>query len=340
MIELDGAEGEGGGQILRTSLALSLVTGQGFHLRNLRAGRSKPGLHPQHLASVNAAAEIGQAKTRGASLNSTDLVFEPGEVRPGDYHFRVGTAGATALVLQTIYVPLALASAASTVKIEGGTHVRAAPCYHFLETTWAAYLCHVGLHVRLKMHRPGFYPRGGGLIEATILPWTERSPLNLDRLDQAERIRAFSAVAGLPVHVQRRQAERMSERLAPLKVDVTMREERWDGGPGSVAGIELLTAPAPTLFVGLGERGKPSERVADEAVDQVLAFLAAEPLGVDEHSADQLVLPLALVPEPSRFAVANVSSHLLTNIAVIRRFVEREITVAGISGGPGVVSVV
>src|SRR5215475_4472130 len=133
MIELDGAQGEGGGQILRTSLALSLITGKAFHLHNLRAGRSKPGLQPQHLMSVRAAATIGQAKLRGATRGSQDLVFEPGAVQPGKYRFPIGTAGATGLVLHTVYLPLALrASGPSEVTLEGGTHVRASPCYHFL----------------------------------------------------------------------------------------------------------------------------------------------------------------------------------------------------------------
>src|SRR5262249_5410824 len=134
MLQLDGSHGEGGGQILRTSLALSLVTGKAFHLRNVRAGRSKPGLQPQHLMSVQAAAQIGQARLRGATRGSTDLVFEPGTVVPGKSHFAIGTAGATGLVLHTVYLPLALAGAPSTLTIEGGTHVNASPCFHFLET--------------------------------------------------------------------------------------------------------------------------------------------------------------------------------------------------------------
>src|SRR5947209_2964264 len=163
MLELDGSYGEGGGQILRTSLALSLITGKPFHLRHIRARRSKPGLQPQHLMSVQAAATIGQAKLRGGSLHSSDLVFEPGTVSPGKYHFRIGTAGATSLVLHTLYLPLALAGGTSTVTIEGGTHVKASPCFDFLKTTWLGYLAIMGIAVDLRLHRYGFYPRGGGL---------------------------------------------------------------------------------------------------------------------------------------------------------------------------------
>src|SRR5207247_5572306 len=168
MIELDGSFGEGGGQILRTSLALALLTGKAFHLRNVRARRSKPGLQPQHLMSVRAAATIGQAQLRGATVGSADLVFEPGPVVPGTYHFAIGTAGATGLVLHTIYLPLALAGRPSDVTIEGGTHVRTSPCFHFLETTWRRYLEYLGLSITLRKSRPGLYPLGGGLLLASI----------------------------------------------------------------------------------------------------------------------------------------------------------------------------
>src|SRR5689334_14975251 len=147
MVELDGSLGEGGGQILRSSLALSLITGQPFHVRKVRAGRAKPGLQPQHLMSVVAAAHIGKAHTEGARLQSTDLVFEPGPVSAGSYHFPIRTAGATGLVLHTIYLPLAVQKEPSTVRIEGGTHVTASPCFHFLQYTWSAYLRQLGLRI-------------------------------------------------------------------------------------------------------------------------------------------------------------------------------------------------
>ena len=335
MIELDGAEGEGGGQILRTSLALSLITGQAFHLRNLRAGRSKPGLQPQHLMSVQAAAKIGNATMRGAVLLSKDLVFEPGPVQPGTYHFKIGTAGATTLVLQTIYLPLALAGGPSTVTIEGGTHNKAAPCFHFLETTWRAYLQRFGLSIRLRMDRCGFYPRGGGLIQADIAACPALATFIIEKVEPVRSVRGFSAVAGLPGNIGRRQAGRARQQLEALGLEVDLALETWHGGPGTVVALELPTEPAPTMFFALGERGKTAERVADEAVEQVIEFLAAVPLGVDEHSADQLLLPLALAPAPSHYPVARVSSHLLTNLAVVRRFLDRPIEVEGKLGQPG-----
>lgn len=339
MLELDGSFGEGGGQILRTSLALSLLTGRAFHLRNVRAGRAKPGLQPQHLMSVRAAAAIGQAQLRGASLGSSDLVFEPGTVQAGKYRFDVGTAGSTSLVLHTLYLPLALRGRTpSELTLIGGTHVSTSPCFHFLDTTWRRYLELCGLRVSLRMNRPGFYPRGGGVVEAFIQPC---AGLHGIRLGARGSVKAsgFSAVAGLDAAIARRQTRRATFRLQQHGLKAQLREETWEGGPGSVLAVELDTAPVPTLFFGLGARGKPAERVADEAVDRVLAYLDSGDALVDAHSADQLVLPLALAEGASEYRVAEVTRHLTTNISVIRRFLERDIVCEGEEGGTGVVRI-
>jgi RNA 3'-terminal phosphate cyclase (ATP) len=338
--EIDGSFGEGGGQILRTSLALSLLTGKGFHLYNIRAGRAKPGLQPQHLMSVRAAATVGQAQLRGASQGSTDLVFEPGQVVGGKYQFAIGTAGATGLVLHTLYLPLALrAGTPSELTITGGTHVSSSPCFHFLDTTWRAYMKLIGLQIKLQLRRPGFYPRGGGAIEAHIQPCSRLQSLRLEEAGPVSTATGFSAVAGLPQDIAKRQARRAVYRLKEAGLKVNLPEESWDGGPGTVLAVVLNTSPVPALFFALGERGKRAERVADEAVEQVLAFLQTTPPAVDSHSADQIVLPLALAEGTSSFRVAEVTQHLLTNIAVIKQFVERQIVCAGEEGQPGSVRI-
>jgi RNA 3'-terminal phosphate cyclase (ATP) len=340
MIDLDGSLGEGGGQILRTSLALSLLTGRPFRLFNIRAGRAKPGLQPQHLMSVRAAAATGQAKMRGASRDSTDLVFEPGSVSAGRYHFAIGTAGATGLVLQTVYLPLALRGAGpSELVLEGGTHVSSSPCFHFLDTTWRAYMEMLGIHIRLRLTRPGFYPPGGGRVDVTMQPCAKLKSLKLLVRGAPKSVTGVSAVAGLPEEIARRQAHRATNRLKEPGLRVNIREECWPGGPGTVLTLTLDTHLVPTMFFGLGARGKRAERVADEAVDQVLSYLAASPAALDPHSADQIVLPLAIAEGPSEFTVTEVSSHLLTNIAVIRRFIERDITCEGDEGQPGIVQI-
>jgi RNA 3'-terminal phosphate cyclase (ATP) len=340
MIELDGSLGEGGGQILRTSLALAVVTGKPFRLYNIRAGRPKPGLQPQHLMSVRAAAAIGKAEVRGAALGSRELTFKPGAVQSGSYNFAIGTAGATGLVLHTVYLPLALyGTGASELTLQGGTHVTTSPCFHFLDVTWRAYLEAIGLRVRLKLVRPGFYPRGGGLVEVQIQPTPRLRGLRLLERKPITKVTGISAVASLPDEIGRRQARRTVNRLRCTSLPVDIRQETWTNGPGTVLALQLDTAPAPTLFFGLGTKGKPAERVADEAVDQLLDYLHAAPAAVDSHSADQIVLPLALAEGPSEFSVAAVTQHLLTNIDVIRRFVAREITCSGEEGSPGMVRI-
>jgi RNA 3'-terminal phosphate cyclase (ATP) len=342
-IELDGSLGEGGGQILRSSLTLSLLTGTPFRLRNVRAGRPKPGLQPQHLMSVRAAAMIGQAQVQGDHQGSQDLTFEPGEVAAGMYHFGIGTAGATGLVLQTVYLPLALrGQEPSEVTITGGTHVKASPCYHFLDTTWRHYLSLMGLPLQLSLIQTGFYPRGGGLIEAHIDPAPGVQPLRIAVTDDRQpevRVTGFSAVAHLPESIAERLTNQAYKRLKKARIPVELQTEHWPGGTGTGLGLVLHTPPVPTLFFGLGERGKLAERVADEAVDELLAHVEASPSAVDWHSADQILLPLALAEGASEYPVSCVSRHLLTNIEVVRRFIPREIVCTGAEGEPGVVTV-
>ena len=268
MLELDGSQGEGGGQILRTSLALALLTGRPFHLRNVRAGRAKPGLQPQHLMSVRAAATVGQADTRGASKGQHRPDVRARRGGAGSYTFDIGTAGATGLVLHTLYLPLALrGEVASEITLVGGTHVATSPWYHFLERTWRRYLAAFGLGVDLRLVRPGFYPRGGGRVEAVIQPWPRPRGVTLPPRGEVKAT-GFAAVAGLPEDIARRLARRADLSPGAAQPRRRAREETWDGGPGAVLALELDTAPAPTLFVAVGERGKPAERVADEAVDE------------------------------------------------------------------------
>jgi RNA 3'-terminal phosphate cyclase (ATP) len=290
--------------------------------------------------SVRAAASVGQARVRGATLHSSDLTFEPGAVTGGAFNFAIGTAGATGLVLHTIYLPLALRSSTScAITISGGTHVKTSPCYHFLESTWLAYLRHCGLEVELQMVRPGFYPRGGGVLNARVRPCAGLRGFVLEDVGRPTRITGLSAVAGLRRDIAERQARHARHSLRRCGLEVTIEEEEWPGGPGSMLALALDTAPAPTLVFSLGERGKPAERVADQAVHQLLDYLTVKPARVDAHSADQIVLPLALADGPSRYSVAEVTQHLVTNVAVIRQFLDRTIEVEGALGRPGAVIV-
>lgn len=340
MVEIDGSEGEGGGQILRSALALSVLTGRPFKLVNIRANRSKPGLQPQHVMCVKAAGAISGAQYKGAANGSSVLYFEPRAVRSGNYTFAIGTAGATALVLHTVYLPLALrGDGPSEVAITGGTHNIHAPCYHFLETTWAAHLARMGIKVQLEMTRPGFYPRGGGEIRAVIHPCERVNGLSLLACPELTTAGGFSAYAGLPESVGRKQARRLGARLKSEGVESHIPVEEWEAAsPGSVAAVIFRQLPVPALFFGLGERGKPSESVADDAADEAVRFRNAR-APVDPHSADQLLLPLALSDDPSEYRTSEVTRHLTTNVETVRKFVDRTISIERGGGDSGVVRI-
>jgi RNA 3'-phosphate cyclase len=339
MISLDGSRGEGGGQILRSSLALSILTGKPFRLANVRANRPKPGLAAQHLMCVKAAAQICGGVYKGGRVGSTELFFEPGDVVSARYQYDIGTAGSTSLVLQTIALPLALkGESASQVVITGGTHNKAAPSYHFLEQTWTKYLKRMNLDVSVEMIRPGFYPRGGGEIRATIAPCKTVYPMHVTTCPPITTAGGFSAVASLPDSVNTRQSRRLTHRLTQAGLNCHIREESWEGGPSTVAAVTFLQAPVPPLFVGLGERGKPAERVADEAADEAIAFRDSG-CPVDLYSADQILLPLAFAKGASEYRVSEVTRHLKTNVETIQAFVERVIEIEGEEGETGTVRI-
>ncbi len=341
-IEIDGSFGEGGGQILRSSLALSLLTGKSFHLRNIRGRRKNPGLQPQHLTCVRGAAQISRAEVIGASKGSSDLVFQPKAILPGNYEFPIGTAGATSLVLHTIYLPLALGTTEpSHVVISGGTHVKMSPCFDFLDLTWRGYMEQLGLKLKVAMNRPGFYPKGGGELEVHVQPTKRIENWTLGETPELSEVHVRSVVVGLPKNIAERLSRRVIHRFKQYdpSLRVTTEEQEWSGGPGTVVFLEFPTTPVRTVFFGLGERGKKAEQVADEVFDEAISFLKCRGSVVDAHSADQLVLPLAFAEGPSSYGVATVTKHLTTNIAVIQQFVDREIRCEGEEGDMGKVYV-
>jgi RNA 3'-terminal phosphate cyclase (ATP) len=329
LVILDGSEGEGGGQILRTALALSLLTERPFRMINIRANRDKPGLRPQHLKAVQAAAAVGHAEVAGGSVGSRQLTFQPGAYSPRDLAVDIGTAGSTSLLLQTLHLPLAMrAESAVRVVLSGGTFNPKAPAYLFLERTWRAYLAALGMPIALAMPQAGFFPRGGGQLDAWIEPALPRAWIQLER-GPLRRIHGVAGVANLRDDIALRLRDRALQRLGEhgLRAELEIETVRWPS-PGQGAALALVAHHADTIpatFVGLGERGKPAEVVADEAVDELLAFEAVEDGVVDPHSADQILLPLALAEGRSIYTVTEVTEHLRTNASTIRAFLDRAI---------------
>jgi RNA 3'-terminal phosphate cyclase (ATP) len=334
MIKLDGARGEGGGQILRSALTLSLLTGRPFRIDRLRANRDKPGLRPQHLSAVQAAAELGRAEVSGASVGSRSLTFRPGTVEPGDMTLDIGTAGSTALVLQTLHLPLALkAGSGVRVVLEGGTFNLAAPSFPFLATAWEGHLRALGLTVALSMPRAGFFPTGGGRLEAWIEPGQPRAIVR-DRRGTTLKIEGEAGVSGLPIAIAERMVARVEERLLPLGIMPDLHVSLWPGrSPGAAIGLTCSDGETLAAFDGLGARGKPAEAVADEAVDALLAYLEVPDAAIDPHSADQILLPLALAEGRSVYTVSEATEHLRTNARTIAAFLDRQIEISDPSPG-------
>lgn len=340
MIVIDGATGEGGGQILRTSLALSVLTGKPFRIENIRAKRANPGLQPQHLKSVEAAAAISGAHVEGAYLRSRTLVFRPKGKKAGEYSFDIGTAGSTLLVIHTVYLPLAACAGRSIVRVTGGTHVPWSPNYHYLRYTWLRFLRRVGFEIDLHMERAGFYPKGGGRVTLVEEGIAQPAPLLLRERGRLQRISGISAVARLPLSIaerQRNQALRRLEAIACEDVQIEVSELRA-ASPGTVIVLAAEFEHTVAAYASLGEKGKPAEKVADEAVEGLLRFLGSNAT-VDEFQADQLLLPLAVAQGESFFLTARVTNHLLTNAEVLRLFLPVEIVIDGDLGEEGAVTV-
>jgi RNA 3'-terminal phosphate cyclase (ATP) len=339
VLNIDGSIGEGGGQVLRTSLAVAAIAGKPFRITNIRRRRSKPGLMPQHLNAVEAATAVGMARVSGARLGSQELVFEPTGIGAGGFHFDIGTAGSTSLVLQTVVYPLSFGNADSSLTLVGGTHVPGSPCFHYLKLHWLHYMEKVGLNVELQLELAGFYPQGGGRIRAAVRPVTKLLPLHLAKRGSLKRIRGISAVANLSPEIAVRQKREALRKLGEL---------------ASTAEFELLSvsAPSPGTFVlllaefensqscfgALGARGKPAERVADEAVNQLHDFLSTDG-SIDYHLADQLVLPLALACGDSEVRTSRVTEHLITNAEVVKMFLPVSIEIDAPIGQPGSVRI-
>jgi RNA 3'-terminal phosphate cyclase (ATP) len=326
MITIDGSFGEGGGQILRTSLALSLVTGKPFRIENVRAGRKNPGLLRQHLTAVNAAATIGQAEVTGASIGSTVLTVIPGKIKHGDYHFAVGTAGSTTLVLQTVLPALLIADGPARLTLEGGTHNPFAPPFDFLARTFLPVLARMGMSVTAKLDRPGFYPAGGGRIEITINPSGNFLPLVLESRGELRSRQARAILANLPRKIGERELTIVRKKLSWPNDFLAIEQFNNSSGPGNIVSVEIRYDQITEIFTGFGEKGVPAEEVADQAVQHARRYLAAD-VAVGEYLADQLLVPMALGGGGS-FTTLPPSRHTTTNIEIIRKFLDVEITAA------------
>jgi RNA 3'-terminal phosphate cyclase (ATP) len=331
MIALDGSQGEGGGQILRSALALSLVTGTPFRIDNIRAGRPRPGLMRQHLTAVEAAAAIGAAETSGASVGSRSLTFAPTTVKPGDYTFSVGTAGSATLVLQTVLPSLLTADRPSSLVLEGGTHNPSSPPFDFLAKAFLPLVGRMGAHVEATLERAGFYPAGGGRFRVTVAPTKALAPLELEQRGavRAKRVRAL--IANLPRAIGEHELHRFGVRTQWDSSTVSLDAVPNSIGPGNALIAEVESEHVTEVFTAFGEKQVRAETVANLCADEVLSYLATDaPVG--PHLADQLVLMLALAGGGT-FRTTKPTQHTHTQLAVIPRFVGTKISCTEETGG-------
>ena len=321
MIEIDGSQGEGGGQILRSALSLSVCTGKAFRIVGIRARRPKPGLLRQHLTAVKAAAAISDARMDGSEVGSTTLTFEPHGVRPGEYSFAIGTAGSCTLVLQTVLPPLLTATGPSVIRISGGTHNSAAPPAEFLGRAFLPLINRMGPTVTLRTERAGFYPRGGGLIEVQVIPTPRLRPIEL--LSRGERRSAYAEafIAGIPKDVADRELAVIAHRLNWAPEQLKVRGLSSEVGPGNALVLTLEHEHLSEVFTSFGAPGRSAESVAEEAAEAVRNYLGhSSPVG--PHLADQLLLPMVL-GGVSAFATCAPTPHFHSNCEVIAAFTGR-----------------
>lgn len=341
-LEIDGSKGEGGGQILRSGLAMSAVLGRPIRMKNIRAGRSKPGLQAQHLTCVNSLAEITDADVKGAVLGSQELTFVPHTLRPGRYKFDVArvrpSAGSISLVFQAIALPLAFAGDTSKVALLGGTHVSWSPPVHYLQMVYLPCIAQMGLRADIQLKRWGWYPKGGGEAVAEIHPAKLRG-IDLSEPGEKKGIKGISAVSNLPMSIAQRQRDRALRILRSQGMAATFEMVNAPSrGQGTVVFLLAESEKSLAGFTSLGARGKRAEKVAEEACKECMDFLKTGG-AVEEHLADQLVPLMALAEGPSCFTTSRISLHLLTNIWVAEQFLPVKFQVDGEEGQPGRISV-
>lgn len=341
MITIDGSFGEGGGQILRTSLSLAALTGQEVTIEDIRANREKPGLRPQHLTAALAVADICRAEVRGIEVGSRKLVFRPRPIVPGSYEFDISriraSAGSVNLVLQTVLWPLAFSGKPSRVVIKGGTHVPHAPTFNYISETFLPAVADMGLICNYRMIRAGYYPAGGGEVHLEIRPVDDLRPLTMLRPADPCLVELTSAVSNLPVSIAQRQLDTGIERVRSLGLGFSGEVTQYPSpGKGTVFFASAVSDGGRAGFQSLGELHKRAEKVAGEACDELEDYLRSR-MAIDRHLADQLILPIALARGNSRFTASEITLHLLTNTAIVKRFLSVNFRISRGLGEPGTV---
>ncbi|RLI24811.1 MAG: RNA 3'-phosphate cyclase [Candidatus Hecatellales archaeon] len=335
-VEVDGSLLEGGGQILRTSVALSALTGRPARIFNVRAKRNPPGLRLQHLAAIRSVAMLTDAEVEGLEVGSLEVGFNPKTIKGGSFSFDVGSAGSITLILQALAPVAAYAPSPVELEIVGGTNTKWSPPVEYLEEVLLPTLRRMGFEGRVETVRRGFYPQGGGIVKAFFKPVHALKPLEMVSQSRITRIRGLAYSCRLPRHVSERMAHAARRMLenAGYSLDLEMEvlqhgNSKCSVGPG--CGIILIAEFENGDIMAadsLGEKGKPAEKVGREAAESLLSQIGTG-APVDTHLADQLIVWMALAEGVSKIRAAKLSLHTLTAIEVCKTFMEADFHVEG-----------
>ncbi len=336
MITIDGSEGEGGGQVLRNSVALSLITGQPCRITNIRGKREKPGLMRQHMTAIEAACQISGSECEGLQIKSSEIIFRPGTVMPGEYHFAVGTAGSTSLVLQTVLMPLILAGAPSRLVLEGGTHNMMAPPFDFIERCFLPVINRMGPSVSARLVRHGFYPRGGGRIEVDITPAPLRAIECVDR-GSLQQLSGEARFAALPFEIAEREIKAARKILGWDDSQLAVRQLPDEQGPGNILLLEAQYEHVTEIVSGFGKLGVSAESLAKTAAQRMAGYVESTAFA-GPYLADQLLLPFALAGR-GEFTTVKPSQHSRTAADIVDRFTGRSATFTDREKEPWLVSI-
>ncbi len=338
-IRVDGSFGEGGGQILRTSITLSTHLGVPVEIVNIRKNRKYPGLMPQHLTAVKACQSICSGQTEGAEINSERLFFKPGKVKAGKYSFNVAefkrSAGSATLIFQTVLLPLLFARKESMVTIQGGTHVPWSPPANYIRQIFLPVLGRLGCQTFFKIRKWGWYPEGGGEIQCRIKPLRQLKSCQFNQRGKLRRIQGLSAVSNVGNNVAERQAKSCQKALRVLKLRADIKTHEVAGpGKGSLCFLSAEFERVRAGFTTLGEKGLSAEKVGAATVEELEAFLGKK-VCLDTHLADQLLPYVALIGERIEMNVSRITKHLLTNLWVVKKFLPIDYTLRGPLDLPG-----
>jgi RNA 3'-terminal phosphate cyclase (ATP) len=340
MIDIDGSMMEGGGQLLRMATSYSAILGEPIRVYNIRAKRRDPGLKPQHLTTLQSAAMISSAETKGVDIDSTEIIFKPKQIRGGSYSIDIGTAGSISLLLQCLNPILLYGDRPSKVSVKGGTAVNWSPPIPFLEKIVYKALGSMGASIKINVERHGFYPRGGGAITQRTEPIGTLQPLNPEE-PEIKKINGISLCGALPEHVAVRQASSAKKRLNELRYKTSIKSVVADPVPSSSGSFICLWAEGENIYLGadsLGARGKPAETVGEESAVKMIKALRSG-AHLDHHTADHMILPASLADGESVFRTSLITLHTLTAIEVARLFTDAKFKVTGSEGEPGTINV-